>query len=160
VHRRRLAVSISLLVLACLLGAVAALAVRSLAFGDDGRTLAQAPPPPPAPTSLDRLLLKSDDARTLNDVAFALIGARDFDRALPFSRKAVRKATPGTLTYGFANFNLGFTLLKLGRCAESLSPLQTALHAEPRQYRRFIKPRIKQAKRCDQRAAAEQAPSR
>jgi hypothetical protein len=105
-------------------------------------------------------LLKSDDARTLNDVAFALIGARDFDRALPFSRKAVRKATPGTLTYGFANFNLGFTLLKLGRCAESLSPLQTALHAEPRQYRRFIKPRIKQAKRCDQRAAAEQAPSR
>jgi serine/threonine-protein kinase len=160
VHRLRLAVSISLLVLACLLGAVAALAVRSLAFGDDGRTVARAPPPPPAPTSLDRLLLKSNDGRTLNDIAFALIGARDFDRALPFARKAVRKATPGTLTFGFANFNLGFTLLKLGRCAESLPPLQTALHAEPRQYRRFIKPRIKQAKRCDQRAAAEQAPSR
>jgi serine/threonine-protein kinase len=158
VHRRRLAVSVSLLVLACLLGAVAALAVRSLAFGDDGGTVAQ--PPPPAPTSLDRLLLKSNDGRTLNDIAFALIGARDYDRALPFARKAVRKATPGTLTYGFANFNLGFTLLKLGRCAESLPPLQTALDAEPPQYRPFIRPRIKQAKRCDQRAAAEQAPSR
>jgi serine/threonine-protein kinase len=158
VHRRRLVISISLLVLACLLGAVAALAVRSLAFGDEGRTVVQAPPPPP--TSLDRLLLKSNDGRTLNDIAFVLIGARDFDRALPFARKAVRKATPGTLTYGFANFNLGFALLKLGRCAESLPPLQTALHAEPRQYRPFIKPRIKQAKRCDQRAAAEQAPSR
>jgi len=159
VHRLRLAVSISLLVLACLLGAVAALAVRSLAFGDDGRTVAQATRPP-APTSLDRMLLRSDDGRTLNDVAFALIGARDYERALPFARKAVRKATPGTLTYGFANFNLGFALLKLGRCAESLPPLETALQAEPRQYRRFIRPRIKQAKRCDQRAAAEQAPSR
>ena len=158
VHRLRLAVSISLLVLACLLGAVAALAVRSLAFGDDGRIVAQAPPPPP--TSLDRLLIKSNDGRTLNDIAYALIGAREFDRALPFARKAARKATPGTLTYGFANFNLGFALLKLGRCAESLPPLQTALHAEPPQYRPFIKPRIKQAKRCDQRAAAEQAPSR
>jgi len=160
VHRRRLAASISLLVLACLLGAVAALAIRSLAFGDDGRIVAQAPPPPPAPTSLDRLLIKSNDGRTLNDIAYALIGARDYDRALPFARKAVRKATPGTLTYGFANFNLGFALLKLGRCAESLPPLRTALDAEPPQYRPFIRPRIKQAKRCDQRARAAQAPSR
>jgi serine/threonine-protein kinase len=159
VHRRRLAASISLLVLAGLLGAVAALAVRSLASGDDGRTVAQAPPPP-VQTSLDRLLLKSNDGRTLNDIAFALIGARDYERALPFARKAVRKVTPGTLTYGFANFNLGFALLKLGRCSESLPPLQTALHAEPRAYRPYIRPRIKQAKRCDQRAGAEQAPSR
>jgi hypothetical protein len=160
VHSRRLAASISLLVLAGLLGAVAALVVRSLAFGDDGRIVARAPPPPLAQTSLDRLLIKSDDGRTLNDIAFALIGARDYDRVLPFARKAVRKATPGTLTYGFANFNLGFALLKLGRCVESLPPLQTALRAEPPQYRRYIRPRIKQAKRCDQRAAAEQAPSR
>jgi serine/threonine protein kinase len=157
VHRRRLAASISLLVLAALLGAVAALAVRSFASGDHR---AQAPPPPPVQTSLDRLLLKSNDGRTLNDIAYALIGAGDYERALPFARKAVRRATPGTLTYGFANFNFGFALFKLGRCAESLAPLQTALDAEPRQYRRFIKPRIKQAKRCDQRAAAAQAPSR
>jgi serine/threonine protein kinase len=161
VHHRRLAVSLSLLVLALLIGAVAALAVRSLAFGDSGRTATPPPPPPPpVQTSLDRLLLKSNDGRTLNDIAYALMGAREYDRALPFARKAVRKATPGTLTYGFANFNLGFTLFKLGRCAESLPPLQTALHAEPPQYRRYIRPRIKQAKRCDQRARAEQGPSR
>ena len=128
------------------------------AFGDDGQRVMRAPPP--AQTSLDRLLLKSNDGRTLNDIAFALIGARDFDRALPFARKAVRKATPGTLTYGFANFNLGFALLRLGRCSESLPPLQTALREEPPEYRRYITPRIKQAKRCDQRAAAEQTPSR
>ena len=159
VHPRRLAASISLLVLAALLGAVAALAIRSLASGDDRPTVAQTPPPP-VQTSLDRLLLKSNDGRTLNDIAFALIGARDYERALPFSRKAVRKATPGTLTYGFANFNLGFALLKLGRCSESLPPLQRALHAEPAAYRPYIRPRIKQAKRCDQRAAGGQAPSR
>ena len=159
VHHRRLAVSISLLLLAALLGAAAALAVRSLAFGGGNETAA--PPPPPAPrASLDRLLIKSNDGRTLNDIAFALMGAHDYERALPFARKAVRKATKGTLTYGFANFNLGFTLFKLGRCAESLPPLRTALHAEPASYRPYIRPRIKQAKRCAQRAGAAQAPSR
>lgn len=160
VHHRRLAVSISLLLLAALLGAAAALAVHSLAFGGGGETAAP-PPPPPAPrASLDRLLIKSNDGRTLNDIAFALMGAHDYERALPFARKAVRKATNGTLTYGFANFNLGFTLFKLGRCAESLPPLRTALHAEPASYRPYIRPRIKQAKRCAQRAGAARAPSR
>jgi serine/threonine protein kinase len=162
VHHRRLAVSVSLLVLAALLGALAALAVSSLAFDDGRSTTAASPPPRPqrSQASLDVLLLKSKDGRTLNDIAYALMGAREYERALPFARKAARKATPGTLTYGFAHFNLGFTLLKLGRCDESLPPLQTALQSEPPGYRRYIRPRIKQAKRCDQRGAAGQAPSR
>jgi len=161
VHRRRLAVSISLLVLAALIGAFAALAVRSLAFGDDGGT---APAPPsrqqPAGPSLRQLLLKSNDGRTLNDIAYALIGAHDYDSALPFARKAVRKAPAGSLTRGFANFNLGYTLLQLGRCADSLQPLRTAFDLEPVELRRYIRPRIKQAERCVQRAASSPAQSR
>jgi serine/threonine protein kinase len=158
IHHRRLAVSISLLLLAALLGAAAALVLRSLAFG--GGSDAAPPPPPAQNASLDRLLIKSNDGRTLNDIAFALMGAHDYERALPFARKAVRKAAPGTLTYGFANFNLGYTLFKLGQCAESLSPLETALHAEPATYRPYIRPRLKQAKRCARRTGAAQAPSR
>jgi serine/threonine protein kinase len=162
VHRRRLAVSVSLLLLAALLGAAAALGIRAAV--DDGTRAALQPapptPPPPPAASLDTLLIKSNDGRTLNDIAYALMGAHDYERALPFARKAVRNAAPGTLTYGFANFNLGFTLLKLDRCAASLPPLKTALHAEPASYRPYIRPRIKQAQRCVQRARAGQGPSR
>jgi serine/threonine protein kinase len=157
VHRRRLAVSISVL----LVGAVAALGIRSLAFG--GGTASAPPPPVPAvrqPQSLSQLLLKSNDGRTLNDIAYALIGAHNYDDALPFAKKAVRKATPGTLTFGYASFNLGYSLLKLGRCADALPPLRTALRVEPQPQRKYIKPRIKQAERCVQRAASLQAQSR
>jgi serine/threonine protein kinase len=160
VHGRRLALSVSLLVLAALIGAALALAVRSVAFGGDGSaTRAPQPPQQPSP-SLSQLLLKSNDGRTLNDIAYALIGAQKFDDALPFARKAVRKATPGTLTFGYANFNLGYTLLKLGQCAKSLQPLRTSLKLEPQELRPYIRPRIKQAQRCVQHAASSPARSR
>jgi tetratricopeptide (TPR) repeat protein/predicted Ser/Thr protein kinase len=152
VHRRRLTLSVALLLLSALVGAALALGVRSLVV-DDETPAAQPSPPaatPPAPSKaeLDELLLQSEDGRTLNDVAYALIGEEEFERALPFARKAVRRAEPGTLTRGFANFNLGLALLKLGRCDESLPPLQRALTLEPPALRRYIRPRITQAKRC------------
>jgi serine/threonine protein kinase len=160
VHGRRLALSVSLLVLAALIGAFAALAVRSVAFGGDG-SATPAPQPPRQPkSSLSQLLLKSNDGRTLNDIAYALIGAHEYEQALPFARKAVHKATAGSLTRGFANFNLGYTLLKLGQCAKSLPPLRTSLKLEPPALRPYIRPRIKQAQRCVQHAASSPAQSR
>jgi len=160
IHRRRLAISLALLALAAVLGAVAALAVRSLAFDDE--RAAPASPPPPARDeprfSLDELLLRSKDGRTLNDVAFALIGVHEYERALPFARKAVNRAEG--ITRGYASFNLGYALLKLGRCDESLRPLNRALALEPRQFHRYIRPRIKQAKRCAKDGASAQAQSR
>jgi Protein kinase domain len=162
VHRRRLALSLLLLVLTAAGGAAAALAVRSLAFGTDR---AVAPPPPAttiattrSPEPLDSLLLLSDDGRTLNDVAYALIGARDFERALPFARKAVEKTIAGTLTRGYATYNLGYTLVKLGRCAEGESYLRLALAIEPKPLRPYIRPQLKAAARCVQRGAS--APGR
>jgi serine/threonine protein kinase len=149
VHHRRLAVSVGLLLLAALVGAALALGVRSLV---DDEPAVSPPPPPlaaePPQAELDELLLESNDGRTLNDVAYALIGAKEYARAVPFASKAVRKAPAGTLTRGFANFNLGFALLMLGRCDESIRPLQRALALEPESYHPWIRPRIKQAKRC------------
>jgi serine/threonine-protein kinase len=161
VHRRRLAVSLALLGLAALLGAAVALAVRSLAFGGGHRQAT----PPAAPAKqqqarLDVLLLRSDDGRTLNDVAYALIGAREYARALPFAQKAVAKAPPGSLTRAYATFNLGYALLKVGRCAESLTALRHALAIEPKSLRRYVRPRITQAKQCAQREASAPAQSR
>ena len=161
VHTRRLAVSISLLLLAALIGAVAALAVRSLAFGRDSSVT---PPPPPAvqrpQTTLDELLLNSNDGGTLNDVAYSLLVAHEYERALPFAQKAVRKVQPGTLTQGYANFNLGYTLFKLGRCAESVPRMKKALGLEPSVQRPYIRSRIKQAERCAQHGASSRARSR
>jgi serine/threonine protein kinase len=149
VHRLRLAVSVSLLVAAALLGAITALAVRALAFGDgDSAAPLRAPLTEPRRPALDQLLLKSNDGRTLNDIAYALLGAHQFEQALPFARKAVKKAPVGSLTRGFANFNLGYTLLSLGRCSESLPPLRKSLQLEPQELRPYIRPRIKQAERC------------
>ena len=151
--------SLTLLALAALLGAVAALGVRSLFFAGES-----APSQPTVsrqlPPSLDELLLRSDDGRTLNDVAFALIGAHEYARALPFARKAVRKTAPGSLTRGYATFNLGYALLQLGYCRESLGPLRRALTIEPPQLHKYIRPRIKEAERCAPGGASAQAPSR
>ncbi len=161
VHRRRLALSLALLAVSALVGAAAALGIQSLVT----RGSHHASPPPPPPTrpqqpSLARLLIRSRDGRTLNDVAFALIGAHEYVQAVPFARKAVRRAPKGTLTHAYATFNLGLALLELGRCAESLPHLQRALALEPPELKPLIVPKITQAQRCLRGGASAQARSR
>ena len=159
VHHRRLALSVAVLLLSALVGAGLALGIRSLVAGDEPPG-AQPPPPAPSKAELDHLLLQSEDGRTLNDVAYALIGAKEFERAIPFAERAIRKAGRGTPTRGYANFNLGYALLQLGRCEESLPRLQRALELEPEPLHRYIRPRITQAKRCALGKASLPAPSR
>ena len=165
IHRRRLAVSLSILLLCALAGAAVALTVRSLAFGGDHHAAARPPasPPPrvqPAPAPpLDAIMIKSRDGRTLNDVAFNLLKARQWKRALPFARKAVRRAKSGTLTRAYATFNLGYALYELGRCRESLVPLRRALKLEPKWEGPYIRPWINRAKECVRRGAIVPAPS-
>ena len=163
VSRGRLALSLALLVLAAGLGAALSL------LGVWLWPSSPAPPPqvttvlekpPPAPVSLDDLLLQSPDARTLNDTAFYLINAHEFQRALPFARKAVRTALPGTITRGYATFNLGLILLRLGRCGEALPYFKLALKIEAKEQRQYITPKIAKAKQCLKGGASAPAPSR
>jgi serine/threonine protein kinase len=159
VHRLRLALSLTLLVLAALLGAGIALGVHALVTnGGSGSRTRETTPVKAQPVSLDRLLLKSEDARTLNDAGFALVQAHQYARALPFLQKAVRNAPVGSLTRGYATFNLGYTLLNLGRCQASLTSLQRALQIEAKSARKYIRPQIKRAKLCVQRGASSTAP--
>jgi hypothetical protein len=159
IHPGRLAVSLMLLVLAAALGAAAALGIHSLVVSDRTVTTAVRVPEPPR-ASLDKLLLKSNEALTLNDAAFALIGAGEYGRAVPFARKAARKASVGSLTRGYATFNLGYALLELGRCGEALPYLRKALAIEAPEQAPYIRPRIRQAKHCMQRGASGPAQSR
>ena len=158
-HRLRLALSLTLLVLAALLGAAIALGVHALVTnGESGSKTPETTPATAQPVSLDQLLLKSEDARTLNDAGFALVQAHQYARALPFLQKAVRNAPVGSLTRGYATFNLGYTLLNLGRCQASLTSLQRALQIEAKSARKYIRPQIKRAKLCVQRGASSTAP--
>ncbi len=161
VHQSRLVISLALLAMAAALGAVVALGVNALAFGSKAKTLTATVVQTRTTDDriLDRLLLQSTDGRTLNDAAFALIQAHDYERALPFARKAARYATPGTATRGYATFNYGFVLLELGRCRASLGPLRHSLQIEVASQARYIRPRIRQAQRCIRHAGAGPAPS-
>jgi tetratricopeptide (TPR) repeat protein len=153
VSRLRLALSLGLLALAALVGAGVAVGVDRLAFGAGPSepavvTTTVVAAPPSGPPTLDRLLLKSKDGRTLNDAAFAFITAGEYGRALPFALKAVRHTKPGSLTRGYATFNVGYALLNLGRCADALPYLRKSLTIQPPENRVYIQERITAAQSC------------
>jgi serine/threonine protein kinase len=163
VHRRRLAVSLSLLALAALLGAGIAIGAYALADRGGGKPVATPtqtrPRTTPTAPSLESLLLSNSvDPRTLNDAAFWLIRARQYARAVPLAKKALRYATVGTRTRAYATFNVGDALLRSGRCLESLKYFQRALKLEPEQSK-LIRLEIRNAQRCLQRGASAQAQS-
>jgi serine/threonine-protein kinase len=77
------------------------------------------PPPPPDPAAL-------------NDQGFSLMQQQDFAGALPILQQAVQELQgQSTLTAGYANYNLGLTLIALGRCTDAMPYLETALQIEP-----------------------------
>jgi tetratricopeptide (TPR) repeat protein len=159
VDRRRLALSLAVLLLAALAGAAIALGVNSLASGGGTTTTVSVRPPLARPGFSLKKLLLLNDGRTLNDIAYVLIGAHRYREALPFARKAVKKARTNP-TRAYATFNLGYVLLQLGRCDESLPLLRKALPLEPADQRQYVRNRIKQAQlRCSQAGASARAQS-
>jgi len=163
VDRRRLAVSVGLLSAVALAGAGLALGIASVLHSSPAprvTTVVQRLKPPPSPVALDTLVLQSVDGRTLNDAAFYLIKANEYARAIPFARRAVRYTVPGSVTRGYATFNLGFALLKVGRCDDALPYLEHAVKLESPEQRPFIRPRIRQARECLRGGASGPAPSR
>jgi tetratricopeptide (TPR) repeat protein len=166
VHRRRLALSLSLLALAALIGAGIATGVYALADRGGSKqaviptdTRSRTTPIPPSPALESLLLQNSVDPRTLNDAAFWLIRAKQYARAVPLAKKALRYATVGTPTRAYATFNVGDALLRSGRCRESLTYFHRALKLEPEQSK-LIRLEIRNAQRCLQHGASAQAPSR
>jgi tRNA A-37 threonylcarbamoyl transferase component Bud32 len=74
------------------------------------------------------------DPHSLNDRAWALMKRGRYASALPLLKHAVqglRGAGPADPYESFANYNLGYTLLQLDRCADALPYFQQAQRLEP-----------------------------
>ena len=111
--------------------------------GSTGRTTTPppttAPPPSTAPTSLS--------GSALNDEGYSKMQAGDYGGALPLLQQAVAKLSGvGYPDEAYANYNLGYTLLQLGRCNEAVPYLEKAQRLEPQRHE--PKDALKRAKHC------------
>jgi serine/threonine-protein kinase len=108
------------------------------------QTVTQPPPPPPPPPPAP-----AGNGHTLNDQGYARIQNGDYAGALPLLQQAVRQLSgtgPADPYEGYANYNLGYALYRLGRCSEAIPYLKQAEHLEPdRSEPRSIRQR---AQRC------------
>jgi eukaryotic-like serine/threonine-protein kinase len=111
------------------------------------QTTAPAPPPPPPPPAPPTPA--ASDGHTLNDQGFSLIQQGAYGNALPLLQQAVQKLAgtgPADPYEGYANYNLGYTLYRLGRCPEAVVYLKRAEKLEPdRSEPRTVR---KQAQHC------------
>jgi serine/threonine protein kinase len=162
VRPRRLALSLALLVLAALLGAAAALGVRSLVASDKSVTTVSTAQLTPQKQPFDpRRLLELEDGRSLNDIGFILVEAHRYRDALPILQKAVRRTDGSTVTGAYSRFNLGLVLVRLNRCAEGIGFLRQALPHEPADEQPFVRRRITFARHhCGRGAASSRTQSR
>ena len=90
--------------------------------------------PPTTHTRTAPKTATTPSGHALNDRAYALMQHGDFAAALPLLEQAVQKlqgAGPTDSYEGYANYNLGYTLLQLGRCGDALTYLQRADRLEP-----------------------------
>jgi TolA-binding protein len=60
--------------------------------------------------------------------------------------QGLQRAGPSDPYVGYANYNLGYTLLQLGSCNDAVPYLETAAHAEPGRHE--PKDALKRAKKC------------
>jgi serine/threonine protein kinase len=111
--------------------------------------------PPPARTSISiRTVTTSPtttppppDPAALNDQGFAFMQQQNFAAALPLLQQAVQELQgQSTLTAGYANYNLGVTLIALGQCSEAMPYLETALQIEPESHE--VADALKSAQHC------------
>jgi eukaryotic-like serine/threonine-protein kinase len=86
------------------------------------------PPPPPPPPAV------SGNGHTLNDQGYSKIQSGDYAGAVPLLQQAVQQlqgSGPTDPYEGYANYNLGYALYRLGRCSEAIPYLKQAEHLEP-----------------------------
>jgi TolA-binding protein len=98
---------------------------------------------PAAPTSA----AGTGDPVSLNNDAWQDIQNGNYRAALPLLQQAVRDLQGGTsLTTAYANYNLGITLIALGRCSDAIPYLNVAKQIEPGRHE--VHDALKAARRC------------
>jgi predicted Ser/Thr protein kinase len=100
---------------------------------------------PAAPTTT-AATAAAGDPYALNNQAWDLMQQGDYASALPLLESAVQQLQGRSdLGTAYANYNLGATLIALGRCDEAMPYLETARAIEPSRHE--VKDALKQARR-------------
>ena len=115
-------------------------------------TTASSPPtttsaPPPTTTATPQPTAAGP--HTLNDQAWGLMQQGRYSEALPLLQRAVPALTgagPADPAEGYANYNLGYTLMQLGNCSEGQTYLERAQTLEPD--RKEVRKALDEAKHC------------
>jgi eukaryotic-like serine/threonine-protein kinase len=106
-------------------------------------------PPPPTTQPSSAPPPSGGNGHALNDQGYAKMRAGDYNGAVPLLQQAVsalQGSGPSDPYEAYANYNLGYSLLKLGRCSEAVPYLQRAQRLEPD--RPEPKQALDQAKKC------------
>ncbi len=87
------------------------------------------------------------DPYALNNQAWELMKQGDYASALPLLENAVQQLQGRTdLGTAYANYNLGVTLISLGRCSEATPYLEVSRAIQPSRHE--VKDALKQARHC------------
>jgi eukaryotic-like serine/threonine-protein kinase len=154
-------------------GVAAGILAAYLLTRDDGRKSSPAAAPQPEVTTVLRTVTKASGQATtvtqattttppatsappaagsghsLNDDGYRRMQAGDFAGAVPLLEQAVRALSgtgPRDPYEAYANYNLGYSLLRLSRCGEAIPYLQKADSLEP--WRHEPRNALKQAEKC------------
>jgi tRNA A-37 threonylcarbamoyl transferase component Bud32 len=111
-----------------------------------GQTVTVSAPAPTTAPSTTAPAGQSGDA--LNAQAYELMKRGDFAGALPLLQQAVQalQGQTGNVSNGYANYNLGVTLIRVGRCGDAVPYLETAKQLEPGRHE--VHEALKIARRC------------
>jgi serine/threonine-protein kinase len=147
VDPRRLVLSLSLLVLAALVGAGVALGVRAAWFGGrhSAATVSTSAVQPQPSFDLKKLL-QLKDGQTLYNISYILINAHRYKDALPFAQKAYQRTHTNPI-HAFATFNLGYVLLRRGNCRDGLRLMRASLPNQPAVWQPAVRSRITHAEK-------------
>jgi serine/threonine protein kinase len=96
------------------------------------------PPPPPPPPTTNPPPPSNESGRALTDRSTGLMRQGRFDQALPVAQQALQKLKgSGELYEAYANYNVGRSLIELGRCDEGLPYIDAsqAIQGSRREFR-------------------------
>jgi eukaryotic-like serine/threonine-protein kinase len=107
-------------------------------------TTAQAPTTAPTTNTTPQ---QSSDPTALNDQAYELMKQHNYAAALPLLQQAVQELQGQSSTVaGYANYNLGVTLIALGQCDSAMQYLDAAQQIEPERHE--VHDAMKAARKC------------
>jgi serine/threonine-protein kinase len=108
--------------------------LRTVTTTPPAQATTSAPPPPTTTQASSTPAPTGGNGHALNDQGYSKMRAGDYNGALPLLQQAVsslRGSGPSDPYEAYANYNLGYSLLKLGRCSEAVPYLQRAQRLEP-----------------------------